>query len=79
MSNRIPVLHASIGGARGVAHSGDYEIYDPELAYIKAAKLLAMTVIDLLADGAKKGLDVKKSYKAPLTKETYIKLMESMK
>ena len=39
VSNIIPVLHASIGGVKGRAHSLDYEVSDPELAYIKAAKM----------------------------------------
>lgn len=79
VSNLIPTIHMMVGGARGVAHSGDYDIENPELSYIKAAKVLAMTVVDLLADGAKNGLNVKENYKAPHTKETYIKLLESIK
>lgn len=79
VSNLIPTIHATVGGAEGVAHSSHYEIVDYDLAYIKSAKMLAMTVIDLLADGADKGMVVKKNFKAPLTKETYIELLESMR
>ena len=79
VSNLIPTLHMMVGGARGVAHSGDYDIKDPDLSYIKAAKVLAMNVIDLLADGAKKGIEIKESYNAPHTKETYLKLLQSIK
>lgn len=79
VSNIIPVLHASIGGVKGRAHSLDYEVSDPELAYIKAAKMLAMTVVDLLSDGAQRGIEVKETYNAPLTKESYIDLLNSAK
>ena len=76
ISNLMPTVHATVGGAEGKAHSAHYQIADPELAYIKAAKLLAMTVVDLLADGAQKGLEVKHAFQAPLTKESYLALLD---
>ncbi|MBQ4528404.1 MAG: amidohydrolase [Clostridia bacterium] len=79
ISNLIPTLHASIGGATGTAHSKEYEITNPELAYINAAKMLAMTVVDLLADGAGKGIEVKNSFNAPHTKKSYLEYLESLK
>lgn len=79
VSNLIPTIHATVGGAEGVAHSSHYEIVDYDLAYIKSAKMLAMTVIDLLVDGAEKGMEVKRSFKAPLTKEAYLELLENMR
>ena len=79
VSNIIPTLHTMICGATGRAHSEDYEITDPDSAYITATKFLAAVVVDLLADGAEKGLKVKSLYDAPLTKESYIKLFEDIK
>ena len=79
VSNLMPVIHATVGGAAGMAHSSHYEVADPDMAYVKAAKMLAMTVIDLLANGADKGMVVKKNFKAPLTKETYLELLENMR
>ena len=79
VSNIIPTVHAMIGGAEGVAHGSDYEIVDPELAYIVAAKMLAMTAVDMLANGAEKALEVKKNFQAPLTKEAYLQLLEDMR
>lgn len=76
ISNLMPSVHAMVGGAEGTAHSSHYRVADPELAYIKAAKLLAMTVVDLLADGARKGLEVKHAFRAPLTKESYLALLD---
>ena len=41
--------------------------------------MLAMTVVDLLANGAEKALEVKANFKAPLTKESYIQLLDELK
>lgn len=68
----MPAVHAYIGGAAGVAHSKDYHIVNKELSYIVAAKALVMTVIDLLADGAALGLEIKKNFKPKMTKQEYI-------
>ena len=79
VSQLLPTVHATIGGAVGVSHSSDFEIADKNLAYIVAAKMLAMTVVDLLANGAEKVLEIKKNFKAPLTKEQYIALLDELK
>ena len=73
ISHLLPTVHAYIGGAKGGAHCADYEIEDKELAYITAGKALIMTAIDLLADGAETGLEVKKSFTPVMTKEEYLK------
>jgi hypothetical protein len=39
---------------------------------------MAMTVIDLLADGANQAKTIKANYQAPLTKSQYLSLMRSM-
>lgn len=73
ISHLLPTVHAYIGGAKGGAHCADYEIEDKELAYITAGKALIMTAIDLLADGAETGLEVKKSFTPVMTKEEYLR------
>jgi len=57
----IPVIQPIVGGFTGAAHSEDFAVADEEWAYIVPAKLMAMTVIDLLANGAEKALAVKAS------------------
>ena len=42
----------------GAAHSRDFAVADEALAYLAPAKLMAATVIDLLAGGAAKGRSV---------------------
>ena len=69
----VPTVHACIAGAAGVGHSSNYEIEDKDNAYIVATKMMLMSCIDLLADGAERGLKIKESWKAPYTKEQYLK------
>jgi len=70
----IPSIHPRLSGFFGALHRGDFDVADPELAYILPAKLLAMTVIDLLADGAGEALEIKNTYPRR-TKEDYINTM----
>ena len=72
VSNIMPVVHMRIGGACGVGHGADYQIKRPDIAVIAAAKIMACTAIDLLANGAVKALNVKANFKAPMTKEEYL-------
>lgn len=69
----MPAIHPYVGGARGSGHTKDYQVDDPELFYIVPAKALAMTVIDLLADGAVEALAVKQDYPPLLTKTEYLR------
>jgi len=73
ISYLMPAIQSYIGGGGGNFHSKDMRIPDKEMAYLTAAKAMVMTVIDLLADGAKAGLAIKESFKAPMTKEQYLK------
>lgn len=73
LSNILPTLHCGFGGVAGDAHTANYEIVDKNIAYIAAAKCLAMTVIDLLYDGAVEGLSVKASFQPKMSKEEYLK------
>ena len=58
----IPAIHPYIGGMVGGGHASDYQVQDPEMAYIVAAKSMAMTAIDLLADGAETALGIKRGF-----------------
>ncbi len=73
VAHLIPTVHCTIGGAEGIAHSSNYEIADKDSAYIKATKMLLCSAVDLLANGAEKGLSVKKNFQAPMTKEQYLR------
>ena len=57
----LPVIQPTVSGFTGAAHSKDFAISDKEHAYILPAKLMAMTVIDLLSNGAQAATKVKES------------------
>jgi len=58
----LPAIQPSINGFSGALHSSEFDVADENLAYILPAKILAMTVIDLLADGASCASGIKKSH-----------------
>ena len=48
------------------------KVSDPQMAIVDAAKVMVCSAIDLLANGAEKALEIKKNWKAPMTKEEYL-------
>ena len=62
LSYLIPVIQPTITGFSGAAHSKDFCITDKNLAYILPAKLMAATVIDLLAEDARRGREIMRDY-----------------
>jgi len=78
ISHIMPVLHPLIGGVRGNIHTREFMMDDPELAYIIPAKVMAMTIIDLLQDGAEKAKRIISAYKPKMSKESYIEFMNSV-
>ena len=72
LSQLIPACHPYTGGASGPGHSKEYVIHDYEAAVITPAKIMAMVVIDLLADGAKQAKSVKASHRPAMTKQAYL-------
>lgn len=52
LSYLLPVIQPTISGFSGDLHSCDFRVDDEELAYLVPAKLMAMTIIDLLTNDA---------------------------
>lgn len=71
----MPALHPYVGGFSGTGHGSDWAIQDKYLAYILPAKLMAMTVIDLLADGATGANEILRNSTPPMTKDEYLTFM----
>jgi amidohydrolase len=71
----MPALHPYVGGFSGTGHGSDWAIDDKYLAYILPAKLMAMTVIDLLAGNAETAREILDTTKPPMTKEEYLTFM----
>jgi len=72
ISHLMPAIHPMFGGVRGALHTRDFELVDPDLACIVPAKAMAMTIIDLLFDGAKEAKDILANFKPVMTKEEYL-------
>lgn len=67
----IPIIHPLVSGFQGSVHSKDFMVSDWYTCVILPAKLMAMTVIDLLENDCKKGLDVVGQFKPAFNKSTY--------
>lgn len=79
ISHIMPAIHPYTAGASGTSHGNDYLIEDYRLAVLNPAKIMAMTVIDLLADSAVKGKEISTRHKPIMTKQEYLDLMESQR
>jgi metal-dependent amidase/aminoacylase/carboxypeptidase family protein len=75
ISHIMPTIEPSVAGFAGVVHGSDWRIVDRQLAYILPAKLMAMTIVDLLAEGASTARDVLAGFNAPMTKDEYLAFM----
>ena len=73
LSNLIPAIHPYTGGATGPGHSKSYVITDYETAVVNPAKIMAMAVVDLLADGAKQAKEIKSSHRAAMSRSAYLR------
>ena len=78
VSQLMPVIHPYVNAAEGVGHGADYMVRDYELGVLTGAKAMAMTVIDLLRDGAAAARQIAAEYRAPMNKASYLELMRSM-
>ena len=76
VSHIMPAIHPMIGGITGTSHGSDYLVADPQLAVIAPAKIMAMTVVDLLANGAEKAKEIISGGKPAMTKAEYLALMD---
>ena len=74
LGHLIPIIQPMMGGFNGNLHAENFSVADMTAALINPAKLMALTVVDLLADGAERALEIKKNFKPKLTKEEYINI-----
>src|SRR5699024_5899970 len=77
VSSVMPFIHISTGGYAGDAHSKDFTVCDPEMAYVMPAKAMACTVIDLLWDGAARAREVLADARPKFTRESYLQFWDS--
>jgi amidohydrolase len=79
LSHLIPVVHPFVTGTKGHLHTAEFCVTDYDAAVVLPAKLMAMCVIDLLADSAAEARRVKKEFRPRLTKEQYLELMQRLR
>jgi amidohydrolase len=75
LSAIMPVIEPNMAGFAGTVHGSDWRITDPQLAYIWPAKLMAATVIDLLASGALRAREVVGAYQPEMSRGEYLAFM----
>ncbi len=77
VSHLMPAIHPYIGGVTGALHTRDFQAVDYLTACVLPAKLMAMTVIDLLVNKAEAANTIIKSYRPLMTKAEYIQKLDS--
>jgi amidohydrolase len=75
ISHIMPAIEAHAAGFCGTGHGADYMPCDPELAYITPAKAAAMTLVDLLADGAQRANEMLDGFEPAMSKDEYLAFM----
>ena len=78
VSHLMPAIHPYVGGATGLGHGANYVVQDYHLAVITAAKSMAATVVDLLADGAKTAGQIVAGHRPEMTRQEYLKFMRNL-
>lgn len=74
----IPQVHPMLGGIEGNLHERSFKIVDEQMVYANPAKLVCMTIIDLLENNAELAKEIIKDFKPKLTKQGYIDLLNDM-
>ena len=71
VANIMPIASMLVNAAEGSLHGRDFRTADKELAYVVPAKGWAMTIIDLLYDGAALARKALSEYRPPIAKKAY--------
>ena len=72
ISHIMPALHPTMAGAVGTNHATDWDISDPQMAYVEPAKALAWMAVDLLADGAEGARQIVEDFRPAMTRAEYL-------
>ena len=73
----IPGIQLLAGGFEGGLHARDFKVADKEMAYIIPAKIMGMTIVDLLSEKAYLAKQISKKKKG--SKEKYLNQIKNMK
>ncbi|MBM3945125.1 MAG: amidohydrolase [SAR202 cluster bacterium] len=78
VSHLMPVIHPYAACATGVPHGADFVVQDYTLGVVTGAKAMALTVVDLLADGANLARRITSAYKPPMDKAEYLAFLRAL-
>ena len=78
VSHIMPAVHPYVAGASGGGHTNNYLLADKDSVYVKSAKLLAMTAIDLLRDDAAAARRVLEETKPRMTRQEYLEFQRKL-
>jgi metal-dependent amidase/aminoacylase/carboxypeptidase family protein len=74
----MPVLHPFAGGASGTSHGADFRIDDYAAVSVTPAKAMAMTLIDLLADGAGAAQRIISEFRPQFSRQQYLDFVRGL-
>lgn len=72
----MPAIHPMSGGVSGALHSEQFRVEDFKAAVLIPAKVLLMTTVDLLFNGAAEARGIMGGFKPVYTKEEYLAAMD---
>ena len=78
VSHLMPAIHPYVGGASGLGHGADYVVDNYSLAVVTAAKALAATAVDLLAEGAVRAGGIISGHRPEMTVNEYLTFMRGL-
>lgn len=78
ISHLMPTIQPYAKGAVGVSHGPTFVIEDYDVALTHPASITAMTVADLLGDGAKQGREIIEATRPALTKDEYLRMLRAV-
>jgi metal-dependent amidase/aminoacylase/carboxypeptidase family protein len=77
LSHLMPMCEVKAGGFHGYMHTASHMVADEELAYIVPAKAMAMTAVDLLAEGARAAREILAAFQPRMTRAEYLAFLRS--
>ncbi|MDE0028500.1 MAG: amidohydrolase [Deltaproteobacteria bacterium] len=74
----MPAVHPYVAGASGGGHTNNYLLADKDSVYVKSAKLLAMTAVDLLCDDAAAARRIVEEDKPRMSRQEYLEFQRKL-
>lgn len=74
----MPCTHGGMGGFANGFHTKNFRLVNENMAFIEPAKVMACSVIDLLADDCAKAKQIKADFKSPYNSKNYDAIWEEI-